>query len=250
MQVELKGSGTPLRAWKGSWRLAQVPSISSDILVPYPRRAVIVAPHPDDEVLGCGGLLQLLCEDRRPLLLISVTNGSNSHQGSSRWTAQRLGIVRPQESADALNRLGLPQTAMKWIHGGFPDSALADYEDELKRFLLNYLLPSDVVFSSWREDGHSDHEAVGRATLQACREIGALFHEVPICAWHWADPEDSRIPWHRARKVHLAPRVQARKRHAIQAFASQLYPDEASGQANLTPPILERLQQPFEIVFL
>ncbi|WP_374981038.1 PIG-L family deacetylase [Pseudomonas solani] len=246
----IHGDGTPLQAWNASHHLGLVPSIDCERLVPPEARAVIVAPHPDDEVLGCGGLLQLLFQLGRQVLLISVTDGSASHPGSPYWTAHRLGIVRPQESAEALHRLGIPVAELKWLRGGFPDTGVERHLGELKRFLTTYLQPSNVVFTTWREDGHADHEAVGLATLEAGMEVGALVHEVPIWAWHWAAPEDPRIPWERARKVELDNWTLARKRHAVQAFASQLYADPDGGQPVLTPASLERLQQPFELVFL
>ena len=52
------GQGTPLHHWQASPRMAELPQISVEQLVPEGHRAVIIAPHPDDEVLGCGGLLQ------------------------------------------------------------------------------------------------------------------------------------------------------------------------------------------------
>lgn len=102
------GEGTSLQEWQGSRHLAAVDSIDILDLVPPGSRAVVIAPHPDDEVLGCGGLLQRLAEAGRTLQLISVTDGSASHPGSDRWPVQRLSVVRPQESAEALRRLGLP----------------------------------------------------------------------------------------------------------------------------------------------
>ena len=247
----LTGHGTSPQAWKASKRLAEVAPIGCEQLVPANKRAVIIAPHPDDEILGSGGLLQLLHQEKRPLLLISVTNGDSCHRHSTLWDEQRLGIIRSQESAEALSRLGLSHSTLKWIHGGFPDAQVAQHEQELQRFLATYLQPSDVVFTTWREDGHSDHEAVAQAALRACANLGAVCYEMPIWAWHWAAPEDPRIPWERARKILLDHNAQARKRHAIQAFASQLYSDPASPQKpKLTPAMLQRWQQPFELFFL
>ncbi|UAW97744.1 PIG-L family deacetylase [Halopseudomonas nanhaiensis] len=244
-------SGTPLHAWKSSARLASLPAVSCDELVPSHARAVVLAPHPDDEILGSGGILQLLARLKRNLMLISVTNGSASHPESTLWTSERLGIIRPQESAEALRRLGLYMNGLQWIHGGFPDNHVADRLDDLKSFLRTYLRPTDVVFTPWRGDGHVDHQAVADAALSVGMEIGAAVYEVPIWAWNWASPEDPRLPWERAHKVHLDRWTQARKRHAIQAFASQLTPDPSSGQTPpLNPATLERLQQAFEVVFL
>ncbi|WPO97993.1 PIG-L family deacetylase [Pseudomonas sp. HR96] len=245
------GSGTSLQAWNASHHLAELPAISAAELVPVGKRAVIVAPHPDDEVLGCGGLLQQLAELGRSILIISVTDGSASHPGSALWPSQRLSVVRPQESAQALHRLGLPLHSLQWLRGGFADSGVAGQEAELREFLERYLRADDVVFSTWREDGHTDHEAVGRASHQAAQACGCTFHELPIWTWHWASPEDSQVPWYRARKLHLSPQMVARKRHAAHAFASQLQGDPAIGLPPvLAPYVLDRLLRPFEVVFL
>ncbi len=245
------GQGTPLRAWQGSTQVAGLPLISVQELVPEGHRAVIVAPHPDDEVLGCGGLLQGLAALGRDLQLVSVTDGCASHPGSSRWPAQRLGRVRAQESAEALQRLGLPVRRLPWLRGGFADSQVHQREDELCEFIQRNLQPRDVVFTTWREDGHCDHEAVGRACARAARAVGAHLVELPVWTWHWATPEDPRVPWHRARKIALAPQALARKRHALHAFTSQLEGDPQVDLPPVLPPyVLERLLQPFEVVFV
>ena len=245
------GQGTSLQQWQASRRLAELPAIDILDLVPLGSRAVIIAPHPDDEVLGCGGLMQLLAAAGRPLQLISVTDGSASHPGSQRWTVERLGVVRPQESAEALRRLGLPMHSLKWLRGGFTDTQVAAQEPELSEFIAGYLHASDVVFTTWRQDGHSDHEAVGRASVEAARRVGATCHELPVWTWHWATPEDASVPWERARKILLSPTHIARKRHAVHAFASQLEGDRDVGLGPvLAPYVLDRLLQPFEVVFL
>jgi LmbE family N-acetylglucosaminyl deacetylase len=245
------GSGTSLQAWNSSQKLAQLPVITVDVLVPVNSRAVIIAPHPDDEILGCGGLMRQLAQLGRQLKLISITDGSGSHPGSQAWTTERLSVIRPQESAEALRRLDIPLHSLQWIRGGFGDSAVAEQEDELVAFLECYLRPTDVVFATWAMDGHTDHEAVGRASARAAAAVGAQFHEVPIWAWHWADPEDERLPWDRARKILLDPMTTARKRHAAHAFASQLEGDPLIGLPPVLPPsVLERLLRPFEVVFL
>lgn len=245
------GQGTSLQQWQASRHLAELESIDILDLVPEGARAVVIAPHPDDEVLGCGGLLQILAGAGRALQLISVTDGCASHPGSQRWPVERLSVIRPQESAEALRRLGLPMHQLKWLRGGFTDTQVAEQEQPLCDFIECYLHPGDVVFTTWREDGHCDHEAVGRASAEAARRVGATCHELPVWTWHWASPEDAFVPWHRARKVLLSPEQVARKRHAVHAFASQLEGDPDAGLSPvLAPHIVDRLLQPFEVVFL
>lgn len=245
------GQGTPLHQWQASTQLAGLAQVSVAQLVPEGHRAVIIAPHPDDEVLGCGGLLQGLAELGRPILLMSITDGSASHAGSRRWPAHRLSVVRPQESAQALHRLGLPLHSLQWLRAGFADSQVAAREEALVGFIQRYLKPTDVVFTTWREDGHCDHEACGRASANAAAAVGATLYELPVWTWHWATPEDSQVPWHRARKIPLTCAAIARKRHAIHAFASQLEGDPQIGLPPvLAPYVVERLLQPFEVVFV
>lgn len=184
--------GTSLLQWQHSRHLAALDSVDVLSLVPPGARAVVVAPHPDDEVLGCGGMLQLLAAAGRQLQLISVTDGSASHPGSERWPVERLSVVRPQESAEALRRLGVPLHRMKWLRGGFTDSQVAADESSLVAFIERHLRPGDVVFSTWCEDGHCDHEAAGRASIEAARRVGATCHELPVWTWHWASPKTPR----------------------------------------------------------
>lgn len=244
--IPIQGQGTSTQAWKDSHLLAQVATIDCAQLVPRQCRAVVISTHPADEVLGFGGLLQWLAREQRQVLLVSLSDGTSSHPGSSYWTPQRLSIARPLESADALKRLGLPLNRMQWVHGGFSDTRMAGQQAELSAFLDTYLQASDVVFAPWSEDAHSDHGVAERAARSATQRSGARLHEVPMDAW-----QGSPLPWSRARRLPLDKWMQARKRHAMQAFASLLYSDPASGHGPLlTARDLQPLQQSFEVVFL
>ena len=247
--VSLCESSQSGQIWNSAPQLDNIPVIGTQSLVPPGARAVVIAPHPGDEVVTCGGLLQLLSASAHPLQLISVTDGSASHQGSRQWSEKRLSVFRSQESVEALRRLGLPMHSLKWIRGGFTDNALAEHELKLTQFIARYLRPGDVVFSTWSEDGVSDHDAVGRAS--AANMAGATFHEVPVWAWHWPARDYGSIPWHRARKVRLDSWTVARKSHATHAYASQLDGEPAIGLAPMLPRVLlERMRLPYEIVFV
>jgi LmbE family N-acetylglucosaminyl deacetylase len=249
--VPISENSLPGQIWNSAAQLANIPVIGMQSLVPAGARAVVIAPHPGDEVVTCGGLLQLLSGMGHPLQLISVTDGSASHPGSRQWSEKRLSVFRAQESVEALRRLGLPMHSLKWIRGGFTDNALAEHELELTQFISRYLRPGDVVFSTWSEDGNSDHDAVGRASAKAATMVGATFNEVPVRAWHWPVRDHGLIPWHRARKVRLDTWTVARKSHATHAYASQLTGEPAIGIAPLLPRVLlERMRLPYEIVFV
>ena len=245
----IQGPGTSLAQWQDSERLARVPTITHRQLVPAGQRLVVVAPHPDDEVLGCAGILAGMQGREADVLLIAVTDGEASHPQSRHWTPTRLRQQRPKESMRALACMGLDVTALGWQRLGLPDSGVAGQEALLIERLMALIRPHDRVITTWRLDGHCDHEATGRATACAVAQQGACLIEVPVWAWHWARPDDARIPWARAHKYRLEPQVLAQKRQAIAAHVSQVSP-EGQAPAVLSRETLERLLQPFELVFL
>lgn len=243
---QIQGVGTAPEAWAQWDGLATMPEIEAAQLVPPGHRAVIVAPHPDDEILGCGGLLHLLNELGRRLALVAVTDGDGSHPQSSLWPASRLRNTRPLETREALRRLQLERATVTRL--AIPDGQVSDQEEALQRRLLDLLTPQDVVFVTWRLDGHPDHEATGRATVEACRLRGSRCIEVPIWTWHWAAPGDPRVPWERARRLNLEPDVLALKKQAVNAFGSQLSEDPSTGQGPILPPaVVARLTRASEV---
>jgi len=178
------------------------------------RSAVIVAAHPDDEVLGAGGLISVLAASYARLRLVAVTDGERSHDGYAAPAA--LARRRTAETAAALRALGAQ--AAEVIRLRLPDSGLADREDELTVALAPLVAGFDMCLAPWDHDMHPDHEAAGRAARRA--GPGALYH-YPVWMWHWAAPADPRVPWNRALRVPLPSRAIARKRTAIRCFVSQ-----------------------------
>lgn len=244
---EIVGEGTPEAAWR-SWRgLGQLSRAGLDELVPPGRRAVIVAPHPDDEVLGAGGLLRALAARGRELLIVGVTEGEGSHPGSALWSADALAVRRGVERSEGLQALGLTARIDPL---GYADGQLASNIAGLARRLGETLRHDDVVFATWVCDGHPDHEAVGQAAARACAARGARLLQMPVWMWHWARPGSERVPWQRAVRFELGDEALARKRAAIDCHRSQLEADPTRA----APPILSsaalaRWLRPFEVFF-
>jgi len=243
--------GTSLHEWQNSPSLRSVAPISLEALVPQGSRLLVLAPHPDDEILACGGLLTAMARRQDDVHLIAVTDGEGSHPGSSLWPPSRLRTERHLESERALACLGYDVSQLVWQRLGMIDGQVQNSAQTLIALLSEDLRPNDVVLSTWRHDGHCDHEAVGHCAAQAVANSGARLLEMPVWAWHWAQPDDPRIPWAQARKLMLTDHQLERKRQAICAHTTQLQSDPSTGE----PPVLnaatlERLMQPFELVFL
>jgi LmbE family N-acetylglucosaminyl deacetylase len=243
------GSGTPEGTWRQYHRLADLRPVTAAELVPLYARAVIVAPHPDDEVLGCGGLLAQLSALNRDILLIAVSDGEKSHIEGSAWSAGLLAQTRPGETVAALARLGIQRIAIVRAH--LPDGAVTQHRLRLECLLKSHLRPSDVVISSWRMDGLSDHEAVGEAAAVAALAAGCKLIEMPIWAWHWAVPGDGAISWKTACKLPLDFATAQMKKASLQCYRSQVEADLSTGEpAILHSEDLAHFQRPYEVFFL
>jgi len=218
----VEGLGTTEAQWLAKSGLQQIPALDVAPLVPPTHRAVVIAPHPDDEILMVGGVLQQLSELGRALLLIAVTDGTASHADSTDWPPERLARERPLESRAALQKLGLHSVAM--VRLGLPDGGLSRLRLQLANHLATVLRPTDVVFTTWRHDGHPDHEATGYACASAAQQAGATLIEVPVWAWHWAHPGDVRIPWQRARRFELDDSIGATETRCGQHLRQSVAP--------------------------
>ena len=244
----IRGEGTTEAEWSRWPGLANLPAITPEDLLPGGARTVVVAPHPDDEVLCVGGLLAQLADSGRPVEVIAVTDGTASHRGSTEWTTERLARIRPRESCKALRCLGL---SIEPTRLGLPDGGLKELRAVLAARLVSLLRPGDVVFTTWRKDGHPDHEATGEACAMAAASAGARLVEVPVWGWHWSRPGDARMPWQQAFRLPLSDDAVRRKRAAVRVFTSQLRRDASTGSGPvLRATTVQRAARPFEVIFL
>lgn len=236
----IDGDGTPEATW---WQwLAGRDWPQLDLARFAGRRVVVLAAHPDDEVLGAAGLMQQLAAAGSPMVYVWATDGEASHPRSAVFTRSALASRRRAESQEALRRLGL--AADHCLHLGLPDGEVGKHVDELATRLRTVAGVDSLLVAPWRHDGHPDHEAVGR--VAALLDLPLI--EYPVWMWHWAQPDDRSVPWHRARVVTgVDPAVKA---HAIEAFVTQIEPIGPGPQdaAVLPPHVLDRFRRPIELV--
>ncbi len=218
--------GTAAAAWAAWPALRRLPSAD-------PRAwasAVVIAAHPDDEVLGAGGTMAILAAAGARLRLVALTDGEASNPAADPAV---IAATRAAESAAALDLLGV--RGVEVLRLGLPDTGLAARGEELAVLLAGLCAGFEVCLAPWEGDAHADHEAAGRAARQAAVGTGQAVLTYPIWTWHWARPGDARVPWPRACRVELPAGVAARKRAAIGAFTSQLT-DRGSGAGPVLPP--------------
>ena len=209
-------------------------------------RLVVVAAHPDDEVLGVGGLAAIAVAQGIDVQVIIVTDGQSSHPDSPTLRPDQVAVRRRAESikANAVLGLGVP------VHLGFVDGEVAGHEDDVAEALRAYVTGGWCLVT-WSGDGHPDHEATARAARKTCAVQSVQLLEYPVWMWHWAKPADPEVPWGKARRVELPPSVESAKKRATAEFVTQIEPLSADpADAIVLPPfVLDRLLRTFEIVF-
>lgn len=91
-------------------------------------RILVLAPHPDDEVLGCGGVIQQAVAMNLPLRIVFLTHGDNYEwsflvyrKRPVLWpgAVRKMGMVRYDEAIAAAGVLGVPATNLTFL--GYPD---------------------------------------------------------------------------------------------------------------------------------
>lgn len=143
---------------------------------PEAKRVLILAPHPDDETIGCGGTIALYALQGADIRLVVI---SNANELSSDISNRALMEIRKQEAMQASKVLGIGEVQF-W---DFPDGRLDAFTTEIWSkvdTLTREFLP-DIIFAPSPLDHHKDHIAVAGIALRFLEErhnAGIAFYEV------------------------------------------------------------------------
>ena len=91
---QIEGGGVTEAQWAASRWLQTLPRASATALFGDAQRLVVVSPHPDDEVLACGGLMALAHQSGLRVMVVSVTDGEACYPDQQAWSPERLRIAR------------------------------------------------------------------------------------------------------------------------------------------------------------
>ena len=98
--------------------------------------SIIVAPHPDDEVFGCCGLMQRLIAQGKRVELIIMTGGGKSHAGCCDIDESELIRQRRQLTIRAAKEYGLSQEYIHFLD--YPDGGVLESDSQTDNFLVLY----------------------------------------------------------------------------------------------------------------
>lgn len=211
-------SWTPEAEWSAWARLGTLPLLSLGL--DHRSRVVVLAAHPDDEVLGAGGLLRRVAASGAHLTVVWATDGEAAVPAAAEADRRALAIVRRTEASAALQLLQVEPMRTCWL--GLPDGRLTQLSLRLEDLLRPVVAGADLVLATWRGDGHPDHDALGRAAARTVPAERLL--EYPVWGWHQRRVEDPDWRWARATMLPLAPADIRSKQRAIAAHVSQVEP--------------------------
>lgn len=158
------------------------------------KNILIIAPHPDDEVLGCGGMMKKFSEEGHHIFVLIATRGTPSKYSDDRIAKGRL---------DALNAhaiLGVKETFFFEYHAPELDLvSLSDISESIYNLIKK--LNIEVLFIPHRGDIHNDHRVIFNASLVAARPVGnytvkSIYCYETLSETEWAPPfgDDAFIP--------------------------------------------------------
>jgi LmbE family N-acetylglucosaminyl deacetylase len=220
-----------------------------------PGTTLVIAPHQDDDVLGCGGLITLRRLAGRDVQVIYVTDGSASHPDHPAVTPPALAVRRATEARAALRVLGVESPAIHFL--GAVDGRLGHLSPTEKTALaekleqcLRQIRPTEILLPSG-DDGSNEHEAAFRLFQRAYAASGvrARVREFPIWA-SWSP----RLLWRkllRGQRVSRCafPGYEFLKADALAQHRSQTEPTPPWSQPVLRPSFRRMFLAPEEFFF-
>ena len=188
------------------------------------RPFIVVAPHPDDESLACGGLIADACRLGPRGKVVIVSDGAGSHPNSKAYPPDRLSSLREQEATQAGAELGLKPGEMLFLR--LPDRFVPCKGEEAERAIGVIAgcvreIGAGSLFVSWRHDPHCDHAA----SYQIAREVQRRVRKVRLfeyVVWgHTLPPSTDVDPSQSGFRISIDHGAREKKRRAIAAHRSQ-----------------------------
>lgn len=179
---------------------------------------LIVAPHPDDEIIGCGGLIARLVKENKAPHVVIMTGGEGSHQGCCNTSSNEIIVARRQLTRNAAAIVGLP---IENIHElNYPDGGVSidNAETNKLKALIDKLHPDTILIPHWGE-GWSDHIQTAEIVKQIASNSTNIWM---YCVWVWYYNVWRGLDWNNAAQLRMTSAEHHLKLAAMDAYIRPL----------------------------
>jgi LmbE family N-acetylglucosaminyl deacetylase len=144
---------------------------------PPGERVLVLAPHPDDETLGCGGTLKRLCTMGKEVMVVFLTEGEKADPEAR--GKKRYAETRRREATKAMRVLGV--RAYEFL--GFPDRELFHHREKFEKALRRIIseFGPDAAYCPSLIEINPDHRAAAELLLTFRGEspdLRCVFYEI------------------------------------------------------------------------
>ncbi len=175
------------------------------------RGVLVVGAHPDDNDFGAGATVAKVAKQGAEVRYLIATTGQRGSSDAG-MTPERLSVIRKQEQNEAAGLLGVREVQfLDYVDGEMiPDIRLKEQVViQVRRHRPDFVFTMDPSFFYYKKLGfvnHSDHRAIGEATLDACyplardllsfpqhSQAGLRPHKVKEVLLYSLDPENANL---------------------------------------------------------
>lgn len=181
---------------------------------------LILAPHPDDEVFGCGGLIVRLVNEGTIPHVIVLTGGGGSHRGCCSTLEVDIISARRELTHKAMAILGLPKSNLHELD--FTDGHIShgNPDEQLKLKLLIGEINPDVILVLHHGEGWPDHISARDLGFELADKHTAVYE---YCVWMWYYHQKN-LDWKNAYVLKMTEAEHKKKLEAIKTYHSALAP--------------------------
>ncbi|QFQ13412.1 PIG-L family deacetylase [Pseudoprevotella muciniphila] len=184
---------------------------------------LLIAPHPDDEIIGCGGLIQRYTPGKCVNVVI-LTGGGASHHGCCDTSADDIKRERRNMAQRINAEIGLPKGCLHLLDFEDGNISTGDSVQEAKLLkIIQEVQPDAILFPIQQGEGWSDHIAAGDIVkrLISAHSIKVQLYE--YCVWFWYY-NVWNIRWRDARVLKMTSEQYQKKLKAISDYTTSVAP--------------------------
>lgn len=185
---------------------------------------IVLSPHPDDEVLGCAGLIQHLQAANKNVYVVILTGGESSHNEHKCGLDKKMIILKRRSlSHDVAQILHLPDDHLYFLN--YPDGGIDignNEKNKLKQIIDN--ISPQAIFVPHVGDKWSDHVHV-KEIVESIISSEVSIQLFAYCVWFWywfSLPE--KIDWNNACILKMTEKQQNLKIKALDHYLSPKAP--------------------------